>query len=259
MLPAGPAPTTMRHRVDLPFFYRQYTRTAEDPLYSEKTEELQMLLRPLFATAFLLDDFFINSELFGAGTVVLTSASSKTALGFAYLLTSNRPDRSGDYRIVGLTSARNRDFVEGLGCYDSVQTYEQIGELRQQPTVTVDFAGNGEVLMRLHQHLDKDLKYSCLVGLSHWDKRASAGSSLPGPEPQLFFAPDHAVRRVKDWGPAEFTSRLAAKWRQFITFAATWMQIEERRGEEAVEAVYRQVLSGDFAADRGYILSLSSR
>ena len=60
--PAGVTPGGFldgaQHRVELPAVYRQYSRAAKDPFYSEKTEELQMLLRPLFTTAFLLEDFF---------------------------------------------------------------------------------------------------------------------------------------------------------------------------------------------------------
>jgi len=243
------------HRVALPVFYRQYTRVAEDPFYHAKTEELQMLLRPLFATAFLLDDFFTASSFFGAGTVVLTSASSKTAAALAYVLSSNRAERSGEYRVVGLTSPRNREFVEGLGCYDTVLTYDRITELPAEPTVTVDFAGNGDVLAGLHNHLGAELKYSCLVGLSHWEKRGGGEATLPGPQPILFFAPDHAEKRAGELGPELFTA-LAAKWNQFVDFAGGWIQIDEGSGEAAVGAVYQKLLSGDFAADRGYILSL---
>ena len=45
-----------------------------------------MLLRPLFMTAFLLDDLIADNDCFGARTVVLSSASSKTALSLAFLL-----------------------------------------------------------------------------------------------------------------------------------------------------------------------------
>jgi hypothetical protein len=75
-----------------------------------------MLYRPLFTTSFLLDDFLDDQSFFGAESVVLTSASSKTALGLAWRLHARRRDR---VEIVGLTSPRNRAFVAGLGCYYS--------------------------------------------------------------------------------------------------------------------------------------------
>jgi hypothetical protein len=68
----------------------------------------QALLQPLFMTSFVLDDWLVDSDLFGAELVVLGSASSKTAIGLAHLLTTNQRAR-----VVGLTSERNAEFVRG--------------------------------------------------------------------------------------------------------------------------------------------------
>lgn len=83
------------HRKDLPPIYNQYLRTAVDRLYERATEERQMLFRPLFLTAFLLDDYLAEGDLFGASAVVLTSASSKTAIGLASLLSENKRAPAG--------------------------------------------------------------------------------------------------------------------------------------------------------------------
>src|SRR5215468_254161 len=146
------------HRAALPVVYNQYSRVAGEDGYAAEHEDQQMVLRPLFMTAFLLDDFIADNDAFGARTVVLSSASSKTALGLAYLLHRNR---RGLVDVTGLTAAANRAFVEGLGCYDRVLTYEQIGSLPSDvPAVFVDMAGNGTVVSALHHHLRDNLKYS---------------------------------------------------------------------------------------------------
>ena len=44
------------HRAALPSAYQSYLATDADPFYRADTEELQMLLRPLFFTSFLIDD-----------------------------------------------------------------------------------------------------------------------------------------------------------------------------------------------------------
>ena len=80
------------HRASLPPVYNQYTRVAADPAYDPKQEAEQMLYRPLFTTSFFLDDFLLDNDFFAAGNVILTSASSKTSLGLAYLLHPNRRD-----------------------------------------------------------------------------------------------------------------------------------------------------------------------
>lgn len=245
------------HRQPLSPIYNHYIRSAKDPLYSLETEALQMLLRPLFTTSFLLDDFFHEQQCFGCETLVLTSASSKTAIGVAFLLHQMRSQRAQHYEIVGLTSPSNLAFVQGLGCYDRVLGYDQVAALESgKPSAIVDFAGNGELLGRLHKHLDQGLRYSCRVGASHWDQRDGLSTVLPGPAPQMFFAPSQAEKRLKDWGPQVFQQRLAEQWTLFTAFVGQWMKIEVNLGPEAVERVYQQVLSGRQDPEIGHVLSL---
>ncbi|MEO8606093.1 MAG: DUF2855 family protein, partial [bacterium] len=78
------------HRAALPAVYNQYTRLAADPLYERADEAHLALLRPLFTTSFLLEDFLAEHDDFAARNIVLTSASSKTALGLAQLLSAQR-------------------------------------------------------------------------------------------------------------------------------------------------------------------------
>src|SRR3954467_10244301 len=94
------------HRRELPPIYNDYLRTAADAEHLDET----LLLRPLFATSFLIEAFLRDNAHFGAAAVVLSSASSKTAYGLAFLLA-----RGDGPSVVGLTSPGNRDFVESLG------------------------------------------------------------------------------------------------------------------------------------------------
>ena len=59
------------HRAALPAAYQRYALTASDPLYRGGTEDLQMLLRPLFLTSFLIDDQLADTGLgeLGSGAV----------------------------------------------------------------------------------------------------------------------------------------------------------------------------------------------
>jgi len=246
------------HRQPLSIIYNQYIRCSHDPLYQAETEALQMLLRPLFTTSFLLDDFFADNQFFGSEQLVLTSASSKTALGMAFLLNHNRTSRPENYQIIGLTSESNRAFVEDLGCYDRVLSYDEIETLDAGiKTSVVDFAGNGQVLGRLHQHFSTMLQYSCLVGASHWDQRAGMPADLAGPQPIMFFAPSQAEKRLKNWGGAQFQQNLAAVWGLFTEFVDGWIDVERHTGTEATNEVYQQLLSGSFNPKVGYIVSLS--
>ena len=112
------------HRRGLPSAYQRYERTDADPFYREDAEDLQMLLRPLFSTSFLIDDMLADEGLAEGRTVVIGSASSKTALGVAHLLAAR-----DDVDLVGLTSSRSMDFVEGLGVYGRTVTYDEVDSL----------------------------------------------------------------------------------------------------------------------------------
>ncbi len=236
------------HRADLAQVYNQYVATAERPFTEEAAE---MLYRPLYMTSFVLDDFVSDNNFFGAEQVILTSASSKTSLGLAYLLHQRQ-----SCRVVGLTSAQNMDFVRGLGCYDQAVEYGNIAQLDQAtPSVIVDMAGNGAALAAVHNHFDENLKYSCLVGATHWDARAGA-REMAGPSPQLFFAPDHIVRRTKDWGAEGLQTRFQVAWDGFIGAAANWIEVEQINGPQAISDFYNQLLNNQVVPSRGYILSV---
>jgi hypothetical protein len=239
------------HRRELPEVYNRYTRTSADPAYRKELEAQQMLYRPLFMTSFLLDDFLAEEDFFGAKEVVLTSASSKTAFGLAFLLHHHRKP---GIEVRGLTSASNTDFVNGLGCYDTVHTYDDVAELPpDHPTLLVDFAGNTELRREVHEHYGEALTYSCSVGASHWEQ-AAGGGDLPGPTPTLFFAPSWVEKRMSDWGPGGIEQRVGAAWQSFLQESADWLEIREDSGDASVERVYRKTLAGDMPPRVGQIL-----
>jgi len=67
------------HRQHLAVVYNQYQAVGED----DGLEAHKALLQPLFTTAFLIDDQFDEHGFYGAASVILSSASSKTAIGLA--------------------------------------------------------------------------------------------------------------------------------------------------------------------------------
>jgi hypothetical protein len=246
------------HRAALPPVYNHYLRLGAQPAPPDRAgeqlpdqEAYEALLRPLFTTSFLIDDWLDDNELFGATQIVITSASSKTALGLAFLLSKHRR-----CRVVGLTSPGNAAFVEDVGYYDAVVGYGGLGALPADvPTVVVDMAGDGAVLADVHRHFADRLLHSCRVGATHWEDLHLDGA-LPGPEPKLFFAPDQIVRRHTDWGPGVLEQRAGDALGQFIASARDWLTITEAHGGDAVAAAYLDVLEGRARPDRGYVLSL---
>lgn len=238
------------HRAKLPPAYNSYLRITTEPTFAEPFEPYQALLRPLFVTSFLIDDFLADEQFFGAQTVLLSSASAKTAFGLAHLL-----HRRKNITVVGLTSAGNRAFVEGLGCYDRVVTYDEISARPVEDAVYVDFAGSADLRRAIHEHYGDALKYSCAVGLSHREMNPP-GKGLPGPKPLFFFAPDRIVKRSRDWGRGGLEGKLNTAWNDFIPVLQHWIRVIRSNGRSAVEAAYRATLAGKIRPDEGHILSL---
>jgi len=251
------------HRAERAAVYNRIERCAADPGYSAALESQQALLKPLFITSFLIDDFLADAQCFGAQQVLLSSASSKTAYGTAFCLALRR-GQPGAPRIVGLTSPGNLEFCRSLGCYDELHTYDTLGAMgRATPSVYVDFAGNAALRRSVHEHFGDALRYSCSVGGTHWDELGGA-RDLPGPKPTLFFAPAQIAKRSAappaGWGPAELQTRIATAWTAFMQTvndpAAPWLRVRSARGPQAVQQACLALLDGKVDARDGLMLSL---
>lgn len=238
------------HRAHLSPIYNFYTNNSGDPGYTKEGEELQMIFKPLFMTSFLIDDFLDDNDFFGARQIVLSSASSKTAYGLAFLLS-----RRTGVKVIGLTSAGNVEFVKNMGSYDTTVTYDNVQSLDATlPTVYVDMAGSGDVRSAVHHHFSSNLKYSCSVGASHWDQMGS-NSDLPGAKPTLFFAPAQAKKRSEEWGQSGLQRRSAEAWLAFLEKAVHWTEVVQQSGTDAICRVYDDTLTGKANPKHGHILS----
>jgi Protein of unknown function (DUF2855) len=246
------------HRRALHAIYNQYSRCSTDPGYVPAREAEQALLRPLFITSFLIDDFLADNAFFGAGAVILSSASSKTAYGTAFCLARRRGANAA--KIVGLTSPGNLAFTRSLGCYDEVLTYEDVGALPAGvPSVYVDLSGSVTVRASIHAHFGDRLMYSCSVGGTHWESLGS-GKGLPGPRPVLFFAPTQGKRRNMEWGAAGFQQRVESAWAAFMESVGDpsrpWLRVVRGDGAVATEATYAALLAGTVDPSEGHVLSV---
>jgi hypothetical protein len=151
-----------------------------------------------------------------------------------------------------LTSARNAAFVAGLGCYDSVLTYDAIGDLdASRPAVLVDMAGDAATKAAVHHHYRDSLRYSCAVGITHWEGFSLGGDPLPGPEPQLFFAPSAA-----DFSDGGVQARFGDAWDAFLGVVDGWITLTESHGPDAAVAAYIEVLTGATTPDVAHVVSL---
>lgn len=238
------------HRQSLHALYNGYTFVDADPSFGVHSD-LQPVLRPLFTTSFLIDDFLAANDFFGAEQVLLLSASSKTALGTAFCL-----KQGGKAKVAALTSEGNVAFTKGTGFYDSVYSYDAITDMHPDvKTVVVDMSGNAEVLATVADHFEENLTYICRVGMSHWQSKPTRDSAR-GVKAEFFFAPDHAKSRIAEWGREGFGQKLAKSWIPFCDSAAHWLSIEKAQGPEAILENYKDLLNGQSAPSKGYLFTL---
>jgi hypothetical protein len=240
------------HRAALPSAYHRYLATDADPFHREDTEAIQMLLRPLFYTSFLIDDQLADEGLTEKGPILISSASSKTAIAAAFLLA-----RREGVELIGLTSPRNREFVEGLGIYGRAVAYEEIGSLDVGAATYVDIAGDGAVRRAVHSNYGDELVHSMAVGITHWEELAPGEGELPGPAPSFFFAPDRVVKRSEDWGRAGLEQRVAEAWHPFCEWTGGWLETIPAQGFEGLESAYLEVLEGGVDPKHAHVISLA--
>ncbi len=136
------------HRADLPSPYNAYALTSTDPAYRADQEDLLAIFRPLFFTSYMLADQLVDQQYYGAQTLLISSASSKTGYATAFELRGRGP------RLIGLTSTGNVAFTRKLDCYDEVLSYDEIAELDvNQPYAYADLSGAPGTRAAIRQRL----------------------------------------------------------------------------------------------------------
>ncbi|QBM77378.1 DUF2855 family protein [Sphingomonas sp. AAP5] len=238
------------HRQPMSAVYNQYRRLGAELPATPEREALRMLFEPLFLTSFLIEDALRRADHHGAHSVVLTSASSKTALAAAYVLRARSPGLTR----IGLTAAANVGFVEGTGLYDSVLAYDAIDTLAPTgSSVLIDFAGDAAVLEAVYARLAGRIAHSLRVGVTHHD--AATASPLPlAPKPVWFFAPDAATTLIGEIGQDAFNVAVAAQWDGFVELAAGLVKVAEDSGIDALQRIWRLQVAGQAKPDTGYCI-----
>jgi hypothetical protein len=241
-----------KHRGALPPTYNQYSLMTAANGFDRQYDSHRMVYYPLFITGFVLDDYLFDHDFFNADKIILSSASSKTSFSLAFLLKRNR-----ERHVVGLTSSGNKAFVESMGLYDEVVTYDTVETMDASSNIAyVDMAGNRKVLESVHHHFGDNVTCSCGVGITHWYSRDGAEpSSLPGAKPTMFFAPTQIQKRHKEWGPEKLQAEMQNAWTEFLDSVDGWVTINERKGADQMQETYQEVLHGA-APDQSFAISL---
>ena len=239
-----------QHRRDLPGLYNAYRWLDADPSYDPALAGQQLVLRPSFWLSFLFDEHLRDNYDFGAGIAIISSASSKAALGIAHLL-AGRPVVT-----IGLTAPQRVEPLRALGVYDRVEAYEAAADLPAEPAIFADLAGDTGLRAAVHDRLGAALRYSAVLGATRGGALAS-DDELPGPRPELFFVPDQLRDRAHRQGFSALDRRFAAALADFATRSGPWLDLVTVTGAEAIQAAYRELLDGTLPAASALICRMS--
>jgi hypothetical protein len=237
--------------------YARFDRVTANPFYQLKNEDYDILLRGLFTTSWLVDDFMFDNNYFDATQYLITSASSKTSIALAFAI-----KQRGQRSTVGITSMANLSFVESLGCYDHVISYNDITTLDANvASILVDMAGGKKTLAAIHHHFTQQLRYSCRIGATHHGDiditDTQSDSLLPGAPPTFFFAPTQLKKRSLEWGVGETMKQMNQSLLHYIDFCRSIITISHTHDLHHVNDIYQQVLAGTADASVGQIISLN--
>ncbi|MBT3135357.1 DUF2855 family protein [Alteromonas sp. ALT199] len=224
--------------------YDQYLRCAADPGYDKNREAWQLNFRPLYMTSFVLDDYV--AEKTKGETLLLSSASSKTALGTAQLLKDQKAVRNASYQVVGLTSQSNVDMVKTTGCYDAVYSYDDLSALTSDSSDSrywlLDFAANGTLINNLSELLGDSLSEVTLIGATDWKAEEKPNPKLLNAE--IFFAPARVKLRQSEWGHEAFLTKYAGAWQRFALKISDQFFEQSHQGADAIIQLYLETLNG---------------
>ena len=201
---------------------------------SLREREDALLFRPLVVLGLVLDRWLREENWFGASQIAVTSASSKSALGYAL--------RHGDGPpLLGLTSARNRDFVERTMVYDSVAAHDELPQLAAG-TLILDLTGDPSLIRGLSERNGDALRV-VRIGATH-----AGASSLN--DDTVFFAPERIGREIALNGLEVFERDRAAAIAEFASRSTDWFIREHVDGPDAIVEAFRDLLTGRVSPER---------
>ncbi len=242
---------SVAHRQEMAPVYNQYLKVKNEEKQEAAVDNFTPIIKPLFATSFLIYQFLKSQAFLQAEQVIITSASSKTSLALAFNLRQH--SAQDGKKIVGLTSARNAQFVQGTGYYDTVLAYDDYRSVDSAKTVIVDMSGNHGLLQNLSQLLGELIQHIALVGLTDW-KAAGRFSNIP--KAQFFFAPNHFKTFYQEYGAERANQMLNDALAGFIHDMKELTELEFIRDPETLSKLYLEMVDGKVDPKKSYLVKM---
>lgn len=250
---AEPTPQGFFDATPVRDFLHPWYRTYQLLDASESTEGLddrRTLLRPVYPASFNLADLVERKVADGAESVLITGASSKVAIGLAEELVA----RELGVKVTGVTAEKNFGFVENLGCYDTVATYDELADVTVAgPTVFVDVTGSPKWRTAVCAQFAGQLVHTALVGFAHSDASVLP-PELAGPEPEVFFTPAIEMETIANEGADSYGDRYGKSEERFAREAGGWLEIRHGVGPDEIVTAFRSLVTGKQSPSVGLIL-----
>nr|WP_042180162.1 DUF2855 family protein [Kibdelosporangium sp. MJ126-NF4]CEL14230.1 Bll1370 protein [Kibdelosporangium sp. MJ126-NF4]CTQ88598.1 Bll1370 protein [Kibdelosporangium sp. MJ126-NF4] len=225
-------------------WYRTYEVAPQDEL-----DDRRALLHPLFPCSFTLAGFVGQQVAGGVKSILVSSASCKTAIGLADLLS-----KQDGFSVTGITSGRHKAFTQGLGFYDHVVAYDELGaDAVADPAVFIDFTNSAERMGAVYRHAGARLSGTVLAGFTN-PSASFAPPELDGPAPQLYFTPAVEQQLMAEQGADEYRARYRAAEQEFLTGTKSWLVVRNGSGPDAIADAFRTVLAGEQPPSVGAVL-----
>jgi hypothetical protein len=250
-----------------------------------------MLYRPLFWTSYWCEDWLHSTGSYKADpgiilTILVASASSKTAFSLSYLV--RKRIHSGELNnvtVVGLTSKRNVQFTQSLGLYDEIYEYDTFTEGKafqgdnERRWIYVDVAGNDSLNARIQSHFASPtvsrIVKNVALGVTNLTPSTSANDDMKWthnafdpkapvfadpanrwPTVEHFFMPEWLDVRKYQLPIQEIFRRQEEAWKQLMKDCPGWVRLERVNGAERVREDYVRVAQNGVGPDKGLIWSL---
>jgi Protein of unknown function (DUF2855) len=233
-----------------------------------------MLYRPLFWTSFWAEDWLFtapNKPYNGATTILISSASAKTAFCLAYLI---KKRSYPGVRVIGLTSKENLNFTRGLGLYSSVFTYGDVeGGLGEYngTWIYVDVAGNEANNSRVWKMLGSRVVRSVSLGVTNLSPSTQSTYIMPvsgvtkspttrapaaSSPVEFFFMPEWLADRRRSLTASDIFKMQQAAWTALMRDCRAWVVLERTWGAEEVQRIYAETVRGRVGPEKGMVWCL---
>jgi len=219
-------------RLELPDEYRRYEFLPATP---DPREDLTISLTHHWRTCCAIDDFMQKNKDFLAKAFIISSASSKLAIGLAHMLSKR------GFQVYGITSQTK--FAGNLGVYNKLVTYQNIRQLPRIRTVFLDLAGEDQCTHDVHALLiqTQGMAYSMKIGKTHWSVDP-AKVSIQGTPPVDFDTVDYYEKLGDD--AAALESKVKETLPGFLEFCEGCTTVKQRRGAKAAGTGYTNIREG---------------